>query len=72
MKNFLESRIGKAIEVNCGAVSIRGTVMLIEGEVLFLEKDGVTCYVNIDKIIVVWDDRERKGNPPGFVINTTA
>ncbi len=69
MRNFLESRMGKEIDVNCGSVSIGGRVTKIEGNVLHLEKDGVTCYVNIDKIVVVWDADEKRNNPPGFIIS---
>ena len=66
MRNFLESRIGRDIDVHCGAATISGKVTKVEGQVLYLEKDDVTCYVNIDKIIAVWDVREKKG-PPGFL-----
>lgn len=66
MRNLLESRMGKEIDVHCGSASISGKVTRIEGNVLHLEKDGVTCYVNIEKIIAVWDSRDKKANPPGF------
>ncbi len=69
MRNFLENRMGKEIDVNCGSVSVSGRVTKIEGNVLYLEKDEVTCYVNIDKIVVVWDSDERRDNPPGFVVS---
>ena len=62
--------MGKEIDVHCGTASISGKVTRIEGDVLHLEKDGVTCYVNIEKIIVVWDSRDKKANPPGFIIKT--
>ena len=66
MKNFLESRMGKEIDIHCGAALVSGKVTRIEGMVLHLEKEDVTCYVNIEKIIAVWDSREKKANPPGF------
>jgi uncharacterized protein DUF6897 len=66
VRNFLESRIGHEIDVHCGTDTISGKVTKVEGQVLYLEKDDVTCYVNIDKIIAVWDAREKKG-PPGFL-----
>ena len=56
------------LEIPEGLREGRVRVMLIEDNVLYLEKDEVTCYVNIDKIIAVWDSREKKANPPGFVI----
>ncbi len=66
MKKFLESRIGKEIEVVCEGASINGKVVKIDDDLLHLEKDHVTCYVNLKKIVVIWDERERKGRPPGF------
>jgi hypothetical protein len=69
VRNLLESRMGKEVDVHCGFASISGKVTRVEGNVLHLEKDDVTCYVNIDKIVVVWDSREKKGNPPGFIIS---
>ena len=66
MRNFLESRLGKEIDLNCGSLSITGKVTKIEGEVVHVEKDGVICYVNIEKIIAVWDLQEKKPQKPGF------
>ncbi len=67
MRNFLEGLMGKEIEAICEGASINGKITKIEGNVLHLEKDGVTCFVNIDKIVVVWDAREKKAQPPGFL-----
>ena len=67
MRNFLEKLKDKEIEVICEGASISGKVTKIEGNVLHLEKDEVTCFVNIEKIVVVWDSREKKANPPGFL-----
>lgn len=67
MKKFLESRIGKEIEVVCEGASIRGKVTGVEEDILHIEKDDVVCFVNINKIVVIWDERERKGRPPGFL-----
>ena len=66
MRNFLENRLGKEIEVQCEGTMVKGKVAKIEGNVLVLTKDEETCYVNIEKIIVVWDSREKKAQPPGF------
>jgi hypothetical protein len=60
--------MGKEIDVHCGNAIVSGKITRIEGNVLCLEKDDVTCYVNIDKIVVVWDSRDKKAHPPGFVI----
>jgi hypothetical protein len=59
--------MGKEVEVVCEGAAISGKVTKIEGDVLHLEKDKVTCYVNIVKIVVLWDAREKKANPPGFL-----
>lgn len=67
MRNFLESRIGKEIEVQCQGVTLSGKVARVEGDVLHLEKDDETAYVNINKIVVVWDSREKKSQAPGFL-----
>lgn len=67
MKKFLESRIGKEIEAICEGASIKGRVTHVEDDILHLEKDDVVCFVNINKIVVIWDEREKKGRPPGFV-----
>lgn len=66
MRNFLERNLNKEIEVQCEGMTVTGKVTKIEGNVLHLEKDEVTCYVNIEKIIVVWDLREKRAHPPGF------
>lgn len=67
MRNFLENMLGKEIEAICEGSTIIGKITKVTGNVLHLEKDGVTCFVNIEKIVVVWDAREKKANPPGFL-----
>lgn len=67
MKKLLETRLGKEIDVHCEGAVIRGTAVKIEDNVLFLEKDDAVCYINIDRIAAVWDSREKKSNPPGFI-----
>ncbi|MFZ4626890.1 MAG: MM0924 family protein [Blastocatellia bacterium] len=66
MKNFLESQMGKEIDVTCEGATISGRVTRIEGNILSLEKEGVICHINIDKIVVVWEPRDRKVQTPGF------
>ncbi len=67
MRNFLEGRLGKEIDVQCEGTTVSGKVVKIEGNVLHLEKDDMTCFVNIEKILVVWDSREKKAQSPGFL-----
>ncbi|NBO63842.1 MAG: DUF2642 domain-containing protein [Acidobacteria bacterium] len=66
VKNFLETQIGKEVDVTCEGATISGRVIKVEGDVLWLEKEGVTCFVNIQKIVVIWEQRERRVQPPGF------
>ena len=67
MKNFLESRLGKELDINCGSLSVSGKVIKIQGDVVFIEKEDVVCYVNIEKIIAVWDLQDKKSKAPGFI-----
>ena len=66
VKNFLETQLGKEVDLTCEGATISGRITRIEGDVLWIEKEGVTCYVNIQKIVVVWEQRERKVQAPGF------
>ena len=69
MEDFLSRFIGKKIDVYCGgASSVRGEVLKVETGVLHLrDDDGKSCYVAINKIVVVWearDDSHRAGFMP--------
>jgi hypothetical protein len=68
VEDFLSRLIGKKIDLFCGgASSVRGEVLKVEMSVLHLRDDeGHTCYVAIDKIIVVWEARD-DNHPAGFV-----
>ena len=68
MEQLLLKMIGKRIDVFCGgASSLRGEVMKIEDGVLHLkDNDGKLCFVQIDKIHVVWDARD-DDHRAGFV-----
>jgi hypothetical protein len=68
MHELLASMIGKKIDVLCtGSSSLRGEVLKVEGGVLHLkDSDEKTCFVAIDKITVVWDDRDEE-HRAGFV-----
>ncbi len=66
MKELLAKFIGKKIDVYCGgSSSLRGEVLKVEsGVVLLCDDEGKSCYVAIDKVIVVWeakDDEKRAG-----------
>lgn len=71
MKELLSKMIDQEVDVVCtGTSSLRGKVVKIDGEVLHLKdaEDNV-CYVAIDKIIAVWEKRD-KDRQPGFVFKT--
>ena len=67
MKNFLESRLGRELDINCGSLSVSGKVVRIEGNVVHIEKEDVVCYINIEKIVAVWDLQDKKSQTPGFL-----
>ncbi len=69
MNQFLSNFIGKKIDVYCGGgSSLRGEVIKVEEGVLHLkDNDQRMCFVNIEKIHVVWearDDEHRAGFVP--------
>lgn len=69
MEELLSRLIGCEIDVVCsGAASLRGECMKVEGGVLHLkDQEEQTCYIAIDKIIAVWEKKE-KDRHPGFVL----
>lgn len=74
MKEILENRIGKEIDVSFGAGTVTGKVVKIDGDILQLEKDDQTFFVRIEKIVALWDSKERsekKVKSPGFVSANT-
>ena len=68
MQQFLSTMIGKKIDVFCGGVSsLRGEVVKVEDGVLHMrDTDQRMCFVQIDKIQVVWDARD-DDHRAGFV-----
>ena len=66
MREVLESRIGKEVELGCEGGSITGKIIQIEGNILELERDDHTFYVNMDKIVIVCDQRDKKSRTTGF------
>ena len=68
MKDLLAKFIGKKIDIYCGgASSLRGEVLSVEADVVHLRDDnGKSCYVAIDKVIVVWESRD-DDHRAGFV-----
>jgi uncharacterized protein DUF6897 len=68
MQELLSKMIGKKVDVYCGgASSMRGEVVKVENGVLHLtDSDDKTCFVAVDKIIVVWEARD-DDHRAGFV-----
>lgn len=63
--------IGLEVDVVCnGTSSLRGRIVKVEDGVVQLqdENDNV-CYVAIDKIVAVWEKRDRDRHP-GFVFKS--
>ena len=71
MENFLKTLMGRRIDVFCGATSsLRGVVAQVDNGVLHLkDNDGETCYIAIEKIIAVWEKRD-KARHSGFVFKS--
>jgi hypothetical protein len=74
MEQFLSKMVGRKIDVYCGgSSSLRGEVIKVEAGVLHLkDNENKTCFVAIDKVIVVWDaaeDEHRAGFVTGLVNN---
>lgn len=68
MEQFLNDMIGKKIDLRCGgASSLRGEVVKVVDGVLHLKDDEHRmCFVNVDKINVVWEAGE-DDHRAGFV-----
>jgi len=62
MEKFLQTLTGRRIDVFCGATSsLRGDVAKVEDGILHLKDDeGEVCYVAVDKIIAVWEKRDKE------------
>lgn len=72
MHEFLNGFIGKKMDVVCtSGVAVRGEIVKIENGILQLQDDEEkVCYVAVDKIMVVWETRDkthRTGFISGFV-----
>jgi hypothetical protein len=69
VEDFLSRLIGRKLDIYCGGgSSLRGEVLKVEMGVLHLrDADGKSCYIAVDKIVVVWearDDEHRAGFVP--------
>jgi hypothetical protein len=71
MQELLSKMVGRKIDIRCaGASSLRGEVVKVDGSVLHLkDDDDQVCYVAIDKIVAVWEKRDKE-RQPGFVFKS--
>jgi hypothetical protein len=71
MEELLTKLLGREIDLVCsGAASLRGEVVEVKAGVLRLKDDeDQICYIAIDKIVAVWEKREKERHP-GFVLKT--
>jgi len=71
MHELLSKMIDREVDVVCaGASSLRGKIVKVEAGVLQLRDEGDNdCYVAIDKIVAVWEKRD-KDRHPGFVFKS--
>ncbi|HVF26625.1 MAG TPA: MM0924 family protein [Pyrinomonadaceae bacterium] len=68
MHELLSKMIGRRVDVVCSAaVRLRGEVVKVEGDVLHIKDDEQASYVAIDKIVVVWEERDTNEHRAGFV-----
>ena len=70
MEELLSKMIGREIDVVCLGAVLRGEVIKVDSGVLQLKDDeDQVCYIAIEKIVAVWEKRE-KGRHPGFVFKS--
>ncbi len=71
MKDLLSTLIDKEVDLVCsGTTSLRGKIVKVDNDVVHLkDDDNNVCYVAIDKIIAVWEKRD-KDRHPGFIFKS--
>ena len=60
--------VGREVDLVCtGTSSLRGKIVEVNDQVLQLrDNEDNVCYVAVDKIVAVWEKRD-KDRHPGFV-----
>ena len=71
MHELLSRLIDHEVDVVCiGAASLRGKIVKVEdGVVQLKDDDDNLCYVSVDKIVAVWERRDRDRHP-GFIFKS--
>jgi len=69
MEEFLKQLMGKKVDISCGTnATFSGEVVDVKGGVLYLrDNEERVAYVAIDKIAIVWEEKEIQ-HRPGFVV----
>ncbi len=70
MRNLLEARIGKEVDVVCEGAAVSGKIIKVESNILVLEKEDRQGYVDISRIVAFWDKSEKKVKSAGFLAKT--
>lgn len=70
MRNLLEERIGKEVDIVCEGAAVSGKIIKIEGNILVLEKEERQGYVDITRVVAFWDKSEKKAKSAGFLPKT--
>ncbi len=62
MEQMLAEMRGKRVDVLCsGAVSLRGDVVKVSNGIVELQdEENQTCFIAVDKIVVVWESRDKE------------
>lgn len=71
MRELLSKLVDHEVDIVCtGTSSLRGTIIKVEDGVVHLKDDvDNICYVAIDKIVAVWEKRDRDRHP-GFIFKS--
>ena len=71
MQEQLSTMIGRKVDILCaGSAGLRGEIIKVDGGVLQLKDDeDQICHVAIDKIVAVWERRDKERHP-GFVFKS--
>ncbi|CAN5410377.1 hypothetical protein BH18ACI1_BH18ACI1_14420 [soil metagenome] len=69
MEEFLKQLMGKKLDISCGTnATFSGEVVDVKSGILYLrDEEERVAYVVIDKIAIVWEEKENQ-HRPGFVI----
>ncbi len=69
MEEFLKQLMGKKVDISCGAnATFSGEVVNVDSGVLYLRDENErAAYVAVDKIAIVWEEKENQ-HRPGFVV----